>query len=134
MRARADLLTSAKQYPRHCFANISVDHHEFGRWHYRNKLGSKDASPLLPVIDPDVVTESLGARVRDEKSRAAREFLGKIVRHCIPAMFVGASSAQGKFCNGSAQVANTFLSHPAKCGVPVQERNSRSSFSTGARA
>jgi hypothetical protein len=37
MSNRAELLFFAKQYPRHCFADISVDHHEFGRWQYRDK-------------------------------------------------------------------------------------------------
>lgn len=123
------LLQSAQQYPRHCFANISVDHHEFGRWQYRNELRRQDASPLLPVIDANVVPECFGARVGHEKCRAAGEVLSKILRHCIPAMFVGASSARGKVCNGSAEVANTILSHQTKCGDPVLEQ-----FATGRRA
>jgi hypothetical protein len=134
MSRRADILRSAEQYPRHCFADISVDHHEFGRWQYRNELRGKNASPLLPVIDANVVTESFGTRVGYEIGRKAREFLCEVVRHCFPA-FVGASSAQGKFCNGSAQVANTILSHATNVSVPVSERNkSRSSFATERRA
>lgn len=95
MSARADLLTSSEQYPRHCFADISVDHHEFCRWQYRNELRSQDASTLLPVIDADVVPERLGARIRNEVSRQAGKFLREILGHSnFPALVVGAKCAR----------------------------------------
>lgn len=128
MSARADLLTSAKQYPRHCFANISVDHHEFGRWQYRNELRCKDASPLLPVVDADVVPERLGARVRNKECRETSKLLRKILRHVFPALFVGAD-ARGNSGKNLSQVASGIASHPAKYGDPVLEQ-----FATGARA
>jgi hypothetical protein len=64
------ILLAAKQYPRHCFADISADHHELGRWQYRNELRRQDASPLLPVIDANVLAE------RPRCARGSRRKLG----------------------------------------------------------
>lgn len=110
MRSRADLLISAKQYPRHCFADISVDHHEFGRWHYRNELRRQNAPPLLPVIDANVVTERLGARVRHEKCGQAGEVLREILSHCIPALVLGASYAHHNTTTARGASASKLLS------------------------
>jgi hypothetical protein len=95
MSARADIRWSTEQYPRHCFADISVDHHEFGRWHYRNELRGKNASPLLPVVDADIVPEGFGPGVGDEVSWQPSKFLRKILRHFqFPALIVGATYAR----------------------------------------
>jgi hypothetical protein len=135
------LLQSAQQYPRHCFADISVDHHEFGRWHYRNELRGKNASPLLPVVDADVVPEGFGPRIRDEESRAASKFLREILLHShFPALVVVAKNAKhnattmgGAHASEDAPQAREKSANRIDAGVP--ERNSScSSFATGARA
>jgi hypothetical protein len=111
MSARADFLRSAEQYPRHCFADISVDHHEFGRWQYRNELRGENASPLLPVVDADVVTKGFGSSVRHEKSRQPSKFLRKVLRHFqFPALFVGATHARHNSTTAGAERASELAS------------------------
>lgn len=136
MSARADLLTSAKQYPRHCFADISVDHHELGRWQYRNELRRQDASPLLPVVDANVLTEWLGASIGYEIGRKARKFFCEIVRHShFPVLFGASRIAQhnattvcsARASEHSSLVRENFASHNS--AVPQRNR-----FATGVRA
>jgi hypothetical protein len=131
MRARADLLISAKQYPRHCFANISVDHYEFGRWQYRNELRGQNASPLLPVIDADVVAEGLGARIGNKVSRKAGKFFCEVL-HCFPAQFLGALSARHNATTMRSARASELASQRREflaAHVPAWNR-----FATGRRA
>src|SRR6478609_7717808 len=117
MSAQADLVFAAKQYPRHCFADISVDHHELGRWQYRNELRRQDASPLLPVIDANVLAEGLCSSICHEISRKAAELLRKIVRHFqFPALVVVAKTAKGNCGKKLTYVARRNASHSTKCG------------------
>lgn len=136
MSRGADLLISAKQYPRHCFANISVDHHEFGRWNYRNELRRQDASPLLPVIDANVVPERLGARVRNKVSRQAGKLLREILGHSkFPALVVGAKCARHNATTMRGARASELASQEREIlASAVHLVPKRNRFATGARA
>lgn len=111
MSYRADLLRSAHEYPRNCFADISVDHREFWRWYYRDELRSQDAAASLPVINPDVAAKGFCARIRNEISRQPSKFLRKILRHLhFPALVVGASSARHNSTTAGAERASELAS------------------------
>jgi hypothetical protein len=56
------------------------------------------------------VSEGFGARVRHEVGRKASKFLRKILRHCFPALFVGASSALHNSATGRGARASKLLS------------------------
>lgn len=128
MSAGADL-RPGEQNPRHCFADISIDHREFWRWYYRDELRGQDAPTSLPVVDPDVAAKGFCARVRYEVSRETRKLFGKILRHVFLAQFLVAKTAKGNCGKNSVEVASGIASHPTKYGVP-----SRNSFATVRRA
>lgn len=109
MSAGADL-RSCEQNPRHCFADISVDHREFWRWYYRDELRGQDAPASFPMVDPDISAKGFCARVGYEVGRKAREFFGKILRHCFPVAFLVATAAKHNSATGRGARASKLLS------------------------